>query len=190
MPLNQSLPLECLRHNIHVKMSLPVRPPPHASMPGMLIRNVLDHQFHRLQFPLQLLPDPLTPTPPTIGGLKSLNYLNLSDNAFGGAIPRSLSNMMNLTIISLRGNYFSDNVPMGFDPAQVIDLSSNLFNGSFPSTLGGSSTTYMNLSYNNFSDELPSRFASNVLVNSTIDLSFNDLTGQIPNIKTLLSQNS
>lgn len=128
--------------------------------------------------------------PDTIGGLRSLNYLNLSDNAFGGAIPRSLSNMVNLTIISLRGNYFSGNVPVRFDSAQVIDLSSNLFNGPFPSTLGGSSTTYMNLSYNNFSGELPSGFASNVPVNSTIDLSFNDLTGQIPNIKTLQNQNS
>ncbi|GAB4838794.1 hypothetical protein Ancab_028336 [Ancistrocladus abbreviatus] len=128
--------------------------------------------------------------PRDIGGLKSLSYLNLSNNAFDGPVPQNLRSSQNLTVVSLKGNNFSGNVPTGFNSAEILDFSSNLFNGSLPSALGGLSLRYLNLSYNKISGDFPLEFASQIPENSTIDLSFNNLTGPIPASKALLNQKS
>ncbi|GAB4852880.1 hypothetical protein Ancab_017077 [Ancistrocladus abbreviatus] len=128
--------------------------------------------------------------PEYIGGLKSLSYLNLSHNALYGPIPHNLGTLRNLTVVSLKGNYITGNVPAGFNSTEILDLSSNLFNGSIPSSLGGLNMRYLNLSYNKLSGYVPLEFASQMLENSTIDLSFNNLTGQIPASKALLNQKS
>ena len=110
-----------------------------------------------------------------------MSYLNLSDNAIGGKLPANFSSLFkNLTVLSLRGNYFSGEVPSGFGSIEVLDLSANLFNGSLPADLGGSGLRYLNLSYNKISGRIPAEFAAGVPENATIDLSFNNLTGQIP----------
>ena len=92
----------------------------------------------------------------------------------------------NLAVLSLRGNYFSGEVPSGFGSIEVLDLSANLFNGSLPGDLAGSGLRYLNLSYNKISGGIPTEFAAGVPENATIDLSFNNLTGQIP--KALMGQ--
>lgn len=119
----------------------------------------------------------------------SVTVLNLSDNAFGGQLPSNFSSLFtNLTVLSLRGNYFSGSIPSGFRSVEVLDLSSNLFNGSLPLDLGGSGLRYLNLSYNKLFGSIPTEFAADVTENATIDLSFNNLTGQIPDSKALLGQ--
>jgi len=114
-----------------------------------------------------------------IGGLRSLQLLNLSDNALAGKVPENLTALQNLTVVSLRSNYFSGSVPSGFNSVQVLDLSSNLLNGSLPLGFGGDSLRYFNLSYNKISG-MPQ--------NATIDLSFNNLTGPIPESLVLHNQ--
>ena len=109
-----------------------------------------------------------------------LNSVNLSHNSFTGEIPASLSSMKTLTVLSLKGNHLSRTVPSGFVSVEVLDLSFNQFNGSLPADLGGPSLRYLNLSYNQFSGSIPPEFASSVSENSTVDLSFNNLTGQSP----------
>ncbi|XP_074275521.1 receptor protein kinase-like protein At4g34220 [Silene latifolia] len=121
----------------------------------------------------------------------SLTYLNLSDNAFGGPLPKDFPlKFNNLTVLSLKGNYFTGGIPSNFsDSLEVLDLSSNLFNGSLPSDLGvGPVLRYLNLSNNRISGEIPPEFVSGVPENTTIDLSFNNLTGQVPGSKPLSGQ--
>ncbi|KAM1790850.1 hypothetical protein FF1_034793 [Malus domestica] len=128
------------------------------------------------------LPDQL------VSGLKGLQFLNVSDNALAGRIPEILTSLQNLTVISLRSNYFSGNLPTGFKSVEVLDLSSNLLNGTLPLDFGGENLRYLNLSYNKISGKFPVGFAKRVSENSTIDLSFNNLTGPIPDSRALLSQ--
>ncbi|KAM7519552.1 hypothetical protein LguiB_018514 [Lonicera macranthoides] len=102
--------------------------------------------------------------PESFSGMKSIQLLNLSDNALAGEFPEVVNSLKNLSVISLRSNYFS---------------------GSIPS---GENLCYLNLSYNKLSGLVPPEFVKKILVNSTIDLSFNNLTGPIPQSIALLNQ--
>ncbi|KAJ0252066.1 Receptor protein kinase-like protein [Hirschfeldia incana] len=126
--------------------------------------------------------------PTTISSVTNLQLLNLSANAFTGKIPLSLSLLKNLTVVSLSKNSFSGDIPGGFEAAQVLDLSSNLLNGSLPQDFGGRSLHYLSLSHNNVSGVIPPGFAEKFPANATVDLSFNNLTGPIPSSLSLLNQ--
>ncbi|KAJ9177303.1 hypothetical protein P3X46_012537 [Hevea brasiliensis] len=126
--------------------------------------------------------------PETIGTLQNLEFLNLSDNALAGTLPSSLPTLHNLTTVSLNNNYFFGGLPIGFRAVQVLDLSSNLINGSLPQGFGGSSLQYLNISYNKLSGPIPTEFASQIPGNATIDISFNNLSGEIPDSSIFLNQ--
>ncbi|XAR72934.1 Non-specific serine/threonine protein kinase [Bertholletia excelsa] len=125
---------------------------------------------------------------PDLGLAKGLKVLNLSGNALAGRVPESLASSRNLTVVSLRGNYFSGSVPSGFNFVEVLDLSSNLFNGSLPVDLGGEDLKYLNLSHNKFSGSVSPEFAGKIPANASIDLSYNNLAGIIPESVALLNQ--
>nr|GMC87643.1 probable LRR receptor-like serine/threonine-protein kinase At4g37250 [Ipomoea batatas] len=122
------------------------------------------------------------------GVMKSLKVLNLSDNALAGEIPEEMSSLKNLSVVSLRSNYFSGGVPGGFQFVEVLDLSSNLLNGSLPEKFGGENLKYLNLSSNRLSGLLSPGFAAKIPENATVDLSFNNLTGEIPESTALNNQ--
>ncbi|GLT64520.1 hypothetical protein SLA2020_370070 [Shorea laevis] len=126
--------------------------------------------------------------PESVSVAISLQFLNLSDNALFGKIPENITALKNLTIVSLRSNYFSGGIPSGFGSVQVLDLSSNLLNGSLPLDFGGDNLRYLNLSYNKISGSISPEFAKRQLQNATIDLSFNNLEGAIPESLALLNQ--
>ncbi|XP_060168179.1 probable LRR receptor-like serine/threonine-protein kinase At4g37250 [Lycium barbarum] len=117
-----------------------------------------------------------------------LQVLNLSVNAFAGNVPKKLTSLQNLKVVSLRNNLFSGTVPSGFQFVEVLDLSSNLLNGTLPDEFGGDSLKYLNLSSNKLSGLVSPQFAKKIPVNATIDLSFNNLTGEIPESSALLNQ--
>ncbi|KAL2489219.1 putative LRR receptor-like serine/threonine-protein kinase [Forsythia ovata] len=122
------------------------------------------------------------------GGGNSLKIFNVSENALAGNIPKSVTSLQNLTVVSLRSNYFSGLIPGGVQYIEVLDLSSNLFNGSLPVEFGGQNLRYFNLSSNRLSGLVPSDFAKKIPANATIDLSFNNLTGEIPEAMALSNQ--
>lgn len=126
--------------------------------------------------------------PESISAMKSIQLLNLSDNALAGEFPEVFTSQKNLSVVSLRSNYFSGSIPSGFQFVQVLDLSSNLFNGTLSLEFGGENLRYLNLSYNKLSGSVPPEFVKKIPVNSTIDLSFNNLTGPIPQSIALLNQ--
>lgn len=126
--------------------------------------------------------------PDHIGQMPRLQLLNLSVNALAGKVPRNWTAVKSLTVVSLRSNYFSGSIPSGFTSVEVLDLSSNLFNGSLPLDFGGDNLRYLNLSYNKISGSISPEFAKRIPQNVTIDLSFNNLTGAIPGALPLVNQ--
>ncbi|KAK9109307.1 hypothetical protein Sjap_017367 [Stephania japonica] len=125
--------------------------------------------------------------PDSVQGMQSLRLLNLSDNSFTGEIPRTLSSLRNLTVLSLKNNYLSGDLPSGFDGVEVLDLSSNLINGTLPINFGGQSVQFLNLSRNSISGQIPINFANKLRSNTTIDLSFNNFSGEVPETELFLS---
>ncbi|WCJ27614.1 Leucine-rich receptor-like protein kinase family protein [Euphorbia peplus] len=101
----------------------------------------------------------LTGTLPfSINDLKSLRFLSLSDNRISGTIPTSIVECSRLSVIRLRGNSFNGSIPDGmFDLGlEEVDLSDNKLMGYIPP---GSSKFYGSL--------------------HTLDLSRNNLGGNI-----------
>ncbi|XP_038719510.1 probable LRR receptor-like serine/threonine-protein kinase At4g37250 [Tripterygium wilfordii] len=126
--------------------------------------------------------------PETIGRLQNLQSLNLSDNALAGKIPATLTTVSNLTVVSLKNNYLSGDLPSRFSSLQVLDLSCNLINGSLPSDFGGPNLRYLNVSNNKLSGNIPPQFAEKIPGKATVDLSFNNLTGEIPESSVFMNQ--
>ncbi|XP_038984126.1 receptor protein kinase-like protein At4g34220 isoform X2 [Phoenix dactylifera] len=127
--------------------------------------------------------------PEIVGEMKSLQSLSLSGNALVGGVPRNLMLLPNLTTVSLANNYLSGELPGGgFEQLEVLDLSSNLVNGSLPPDLGVKSLRYLNLSSNRLAGVIPPELAARIPANALIDLSFNNLTGEIPQAGAFLAQ--
>lgn len=123
-----------------------------------------------------------------VGGWRSLRYLNMSGNSLTGKLPQNLAALSNLTVVSLTGNQFSGELPSGFESVEVLDLSKNSITGSLPEKFGSGDLVYFNISHNNLSGEIPPEFAIKVPITATIDLSFNNLKGAIPESDILVNQ--
>ncbi|KAJ6807849.1 putative LRR receptor-like serine/threonine-protein kinase [Iris pallida] len=131
---------------------------------------------------------------PDAANLSRLELLNISHNALTGTVPPSLSLAApNVSVVSLRDNHLSGRLPGGggFSQVRVLDLSSNLFNSSVPADLVGSTSTslqYLNLSSNRLSGEIPSELGKRLPIGASLDFSFNNFTGGIPDSAAFLSQ--
>ncbi|KAJ9562379.1 hypothetical protein OSB04_007539 [Centaurea solstitialis] len=121
-------------------------------------------------------------------GWRSLEFVNLSGNFLAGKVPESLAGLPNLTVVSLKENYFHGRLPNGFGSVRFLDLSANFINGSLPKDFGSGSLAFLNVSHNNISGEIPREFANKMSLNTTIDLSFNNLTGAIPESGVFFNQ--
>ncbi|MFK7812173.1 MAG: thrombospondin type 3 repeat-containing protein [Maribacter sp.] len=102
--------------------------------------------------------------PEELGNLNELKSLNLNKtftqsptNIVTGSIPNSFNNLDNLELLKLYGVGLSGNIPsIGLNKLKVLNLSSNGFTGSIPSSIGNhTDLKFLNLSSNELSGPLP-----------------------------------
>ncbi|KAG6639600.1 MDIS1-interacting receptor like kinase 2-like [Carya illinoinensis] len=122
--------------------------------------------------------------PPKIGNWIQLRVLDFSLNHIVGEIPKELGKLTSLQKLWLNGNQLSGAVPIEFESLtnlEFLDISSNKLCKPLPRNFGNgfSKLNELNLSHNNFSEELPISLMS-LFHLSKLDLSYNSLTGEIP----------
>ncbi|KAG6638226.1 MDIS1-interacting receptor like kinase 2-like [Carya illinoinensis] len=122
--------------------------------------------------------------PPEIGNWIQLHVLDLSLNHIVGEIPKELRKLTSLEKLWLNGNHLSGSILVEFDSLsnlEFLDISSNKLCKSLPRNFGNgfSKLYHLNLSHNNFSEELPISLMS-LFQLSKLDLSYNSLIGEIP----------
>ncbi|KAF7083651.1 hypothetical protein CFC21_087419 [Triticum aestivum] len=125
---------------------------------------------------------------PSLGNLAGLLRLNLSHNSLSGGLPLELVSSGSIIVLDVSFNRLSADVqelPSSTPsrPLQVLNISSNLFTGRFPS-----STTWevmdnlvvLNASNNSFTGQIPDNFCSISSLLAVVELCYNQFTGIIP----------
>ena len=131
------------------------------------------------------------PLPLQIGKLNSLRTLDLSQNSFNGSLPSSIVQCKKLKILCLDKNSFSGPLPDGFGTSltslQKLNLSDNRFTGSVPGDMGNllNLRATLDMSHNLFNGPIPASLGK-LPRTVYIDLTYNNLSGPIPQIGTLL----
>ncbi|GKC41612.1 piriformospora indica-insensitive protein 2-like protein [Tanacetum coccineum] len=116
--------------------------------------------------------------------LSSLEHLSLVSNpGLHGGIPSSLGYVKSLRVLSLSQNKLSGEIIQGICGLvnlQQLDLSYNHLTGSIPHEIGNlKSLNILDLSYNNLEGQLPASFGQLQSLEK-IDLGSNDLIGRVP----------
>ncbi|KAL1561857.1 putative inactive leucine-rich repeat receptor-like protein kinase [Salvia divinorum] len=124
------------------------------------------------------------PLPSEIGGLVSLEILNVTSNMFGGSIPREMSFIKNLQTLILDHNRFEGEIPdwIGSLPSlRVLSVKNNSFSGSFPRAFSSMvNLRALVLTANNLSGEVAE--LHNLTNLQVLDLEDNNLGPQFPSI--------
>ncbi|XP_017982778.1 PREDICTED: probable inactive receptor kinase At5g10020 [Theobroma cacao] len=126
-----------------------------------------------------------TGTISNIGSILSLEFLDLSSNAFHGAIPSGIVNLKNLVLLNLSSNHFEGTFPSGFSNLKrlkYLDLRSNGFSGDIMNLLSQlESVVHVDLSSNQLSGSLDLGLGSSSFVSSIqyLNISHNLLVGEL-----------
>ncbi|XP_041026920.1 probable LRR receptor-like serine/threonine-protein kinase At3g47570 [Juglans microcarpa x Juglans regia] len=148
--------------------------------------------------------------PPEIGNLTMLTELYLSSNKFEGLIPNQIGNLQNLEVFDIEINGFFGTIPFGiFNISTIrwIGMTSNNLSGHLPSNMGlflpnlqrlflginklsgtipnsisnASKLEIVELSWNSFSGLIP-KTLGNLIFLKMLNLEFNDLTVESPEL--------
>ncbi|KAK1626257.1 hypothetical protein QYE76_000572 [Lolium multiflorum] len=129
-----------------------------------------------------------------IASAVGVRHLGLAGNMISGLIPL-LSNCSRMESLDLSRNDISGEVAPGVisgcSSLVTLDLSNNLLTGAFPpDILGFASLSYLNLSFNNFSDGLPAgdSLAAGIPRVATLSLSYNYFNGSLPDTMGSLAE--
>uniref|UniRef100_A0ACD5YNR6 Uncharacterized protein n=1 Tax=Avena sativa TaxID=4498 RepID=A0ACD5YNR6_AVESA len=124
---------------------------------------------------------------PSLGNLTGLLRLNLSNNLLSGGLPQELIASGNIIIIDVSFNQLDGDLqelPASSParPLQVLNISSNLLTGPFPSTTWKAMENLiaLNASNNSFTGPIPSEFCNSAPSFAVLDLCLNQFSGKIP----------
>nr|GMC88338.1 receptor-like protein 12 isoform X1 [Ipomoea batatas] len=110
-------------------------------------------------------------------------YLNLSYNKIGGRLPY-LQNKSSLVVIDLSSNNFWGPIPISINsnPFSMLHLSNNKFVGliSFLCSIIDANTCSIDLSYNQLSSEIPNCWNSSLSNLFILNLANNNFSGKVP----------
>ncbi|EEE57077.1 hypothetical protein OsJ_06902 [Oryza sativa Japonica Group] len=123
----------------------------------------------------------------SLSELTSLSRLNLSYNSLSGGLPPELIFSGSIVVLDVSFNRLGGELQevdsSSSDwPLQVLNISSNLFTGAFPSTTWEkmSNLVAINASNNSFTGHIPSSFCISSLSFAALDLCYNQFSGEIP----------
>lgn len=122
------------------------------------------------------------PIPPnTLGRLDNLTTLSLRSNFFSEEIPSDLLSLPSLQYAYLQHNNFSGTIPSSLSPLlNSLDLSFNSLTGSIPPTIQNlKNLTSLNLQNNSLSGPVPELNISSL---KQLNLSYNHLNGSVPSV--------
>ncbi|XP_031388155.1 receptor kinase-like protein Xa21 [Punica granatum] len=116
-------------------------------------------------------------------GLSSLSiYADFSMNNLTGELPVEIGNLKYLGELHLSGNKLSGKIPSSLGSCTSLEylyMGDNMFTGPIPSTLSSlRGIKKLNLSHNRLSDQIPD-FLEDLNLTS-LDLSFNNFRGNLP----------
>ncbi|XVE76590.1 hypothetical protein DITRI_Ditri12bG0185400 [Diplodiscus trichospermus] len=119
--------------------------------------------------------------PNWIWEIKTLAYLNLSQNFLVDFEEPLQNNTSSLTVIDLHGNQLQGEILFLPQYATYLDYSNNNFSSSLPTGIGNylSVAYFFSLSSNKFRGSIPSSICNSTYI-QVLDLSNNSLSGPIP----------
>jgi len=122
--------------------------------------------------------------PLEIGNLVNLTVLSMENNLLSGGIPATVGKLQNLFILNLSKNKLSGQIPLSIGNIRQLGklfLDDNDLSGSIPSSLGGClGLVQLNLSSNSLDGFLPKELFTGPSLSLGLDLSRNNITGEIP----------
>ncbi|VAI55546.1 unnamed protein product [Triticum turgidum subsp. durum] len=123
----------------------------------------------------------------SLGNLTGLQYLNLSHNSLSGGLPLELVSSSSITVLDVSFNQLNGTLhelPSSTParPLQVLNISSNLFAGQFPSATWKAMENLIALiaSNNSFTGQMPTHFCNSSPSFVVLDLCLNKFSGNIP----------
>ncbi|KAG2648568.1 hypothetical protein PVAP13_1NG020800 [Panicum virgatum] len=123
----------------------------------------------------------------SLGNLTGLLHLNLSYNLLSGGLPLELVLSSSIIILDVSFNQLSGDLKEMSSatparPLKVLNISSNLFSGHFPSTTWEvtKSLVVLNISNNSFIGKVPTTFCFSAPSFAVLELSYNRFDGSVP----------
>ena len=124
---------------------------------------------------------------PSLATLTGLLRLNLSHNSLSGYLPQQLVSSSSIIVLDVSFNGLNGDLQelpssAAVQPLQVLNISSNLFTGQFPSTTWEAmkNLVALNGSNNSFTGQIPTNFCKSSPSFAVLELCYNKFSGSVP----------